>query len=165
MKKFLINLILPFLMIFKRIKLASKGIIVKNYCRVKNVTFKGSAEIEEFNRIIGNPKIEIGKNFYLNANCHLMGEIEIGDNVLIGPKTIIWSRDHGIKKNENINTQEHKNKKITIGNDVWIGSNVTILKGVRIGDGAVIGAGSVVTKDVPSYKIVVGNPARIVKER
>ena len=50
-----------------------------------------------------------------------------------------------------------------IGNDVWIGSNSTILGGVRIGDGAVIGAGAVVTKDVPPYSIVAGNPARVVK--
>ena len=50
-----------------------------------------------------------------------------------------------------------------IGNDVWIGSYVIILDGVTIGDGAVIGAGSVVTKDVPPYSIVVGNPARVIK--
>lgn len=52
-----------------------------------------------------------------------------------------------------------------IGNDVWIGMNVTILNGIRIGDGAVVGAGSVVTKDVPPYCIVGGNPARVIKQR
>jgi virginiamycin A acetyltransferase len=54
---------------------------------------------------------------------------------------------------------------ITIGNDVWIGRNVLILSGVNIGDGAVVGAGSIVTKDVPPYTIVVGNPAHFVKKR
>ena len=54
---------------------------------------------------------------------------------------------------------------IIIGNDVWIGSDVTILGGVRIGNGAVVGAGAVVTKDVPPYAVVAGNPARIVKFR
>jgi acetyltransferase-like isoleucine patch superfamily enzyme len=54
---------------------------------------------------------------------------------------------------------------IQIGNDVWIGANTTILDGVKIGDGAVIGACSVVSKDIPAYAIVVGNPARIVKYR
>lgn len=55
---------------------------------------------------------------------------------------------------------------ITIGDDTWIGSNVTILPGCRrIGVGAVIGAGSVVTKDVPDFAIVVGNPARVISTR
>lgn len=56
-------------------------------------------------------------------------------------------------------------KPTKVGNDVWIGANVTILRGVTIGDGAVIGANSMVTKDVPPYAIVVGNPARIIKFR
>lgn len=58
-----------------------------------------------------------------------------------------------------------ENKKIIIGNDVWIGANSSILPGVTIGSGAIIGAGSVVTKDVPPYAIVVGNPGKIIKYR
>lgn len=55
---------------------------------------------------------------------------------------------------------------IVIGNDVWLGSSVTILPNCkRIGDGAVIGAGSVVSRDVPSFAIYAGNPARLVRER
>lgn len=54
-------------------------------------------------------------------------------------------------------------KRVKIGNNVWIGSNVTILPGVEIGEGAVVGAGSVVTKNVPQYSIVAGNPAKIIK--
>lgn len=54
---------------------------------------------------------------------------------------------------------------INIGNDVWTGMDVTILPGVTIGDGAVIGAASVVTKDVPPYAIVGGNPAKVLKYR
>ncbi|MDA7615202.1 CatB-related O-acetyltransferase [Akkermansiaceae bacterium] len=56
-------------------------------------------------------------------------------------------------------------KKITIGNDVFIGMNVTVLDGVTIGDGAVVGAGCVVSKVVPPYAIVVGNPMRILRHR
>ena len=52
-----------------------------------------------------------------------------------------------------------------IGNDVWIGQNAVILPGVKIGDGAIIGLNSVVTKDVPPYTIVAGNPAREIRKR
>lgn len=52
-----------------------------------------------------------------------------------------------------------------LGNDVLVGANAVIMKGVKIGDGAIIGASSVVTKDVPSYSVVVGNPARVIKYR
>jgi serine acetyltransferase len=54
---------------------------------------------------------------------------------------------------------------ITIENDVWIGAKSTIMSGVKIGNGAVIGATATVTKDVPPYAIVVGNPGKIVKYR
>jgi acetyltransferase-like isoleucine patch superfamily enzyme len=54
---------------------------------------------------------------------------------------------------------------VNIGNDVWIGTGASILSGVTIGDGAVIGAYAVVAKDVPSYTIVVGNPAAAVRKR
>ena len=53
----------------------------------------------------------------------------------------------------------------TVGNDVWVASNATIYSGVHIGDGAVVAGNSVVTKSVPPYAVVAGNPARIVKYR
>ena len=54
---------------------------------------------------------------------------------------------------------------IKVGNDVWIGATSTIMSGITIGDGAIIGAGSTVTKDVPPFAIVAGNPGKIVKYR
>jgi len=54
---------------------------------------------------------------------------------------------------------------IRIGNDVWIATEAIVMSGVTIGDGAVIGARTVITKDVPPYSIVVGNPGSVVKKR
>lgn len=55
--------------------------------------------------------------------------------------------------------------KTNIGHDVWIGANSVVLKGLTIGTGAIIGAGAVVTRDVPPYAIVVGNPAKLLRYR
>lgn len=54
---------------------------------------------------------------------------------------------------------------IIIGNDVWIGLDATILNGIKIGDGATVAAGSVVISDVPSYCVVAGVPAKVVKRK
>lgn len=59
----------------------------------------------------------------------------------------------------------HEPSELIIGNDVWIGAKATSLPGVKVGDGAVIGACSVVTKDVPPYAVVAGNPAHVIRLR
>jgi acetyltransferase-like isoleucine patch superfamily enzyme len=55
--------------------------------------------------------------------------------------------------------------KTSIGNDVWIGRSAIVLSGIKVGNGAVIGAGAVVTKNVPNYAVVAGNPARVIRYR
>ncbi|YAK87873.1 DapH/DapD/GlmU-related protein [Paenarthrobacter nitroguajacolicus] len=61
--------------------------------------------------------------------------------------------------------ESRQRDEITIGRDVWVGASCVLLGGVTIGEGSVIGAGSVVTRDIPSYSIAVGNPARVVSRR
>ena len=162
MAKTLKNLIMMYV---KKRLLKRKGAVIHNNCSFNGVKFKGKALIEPYCRLNGDPIIEIGENFYMNAGCYLLGDIKIGDDVMIGPKTVIWGRDHGMKKSATICSQERIRISIVLGNDVWIGANVTVLKGVIIGDGAVIGAGSVVTESIPPYAVAVGNPATVIKYR
>lgn len=149
----------------KKLLLRRKGVVIENNCIFSGVNFIGRARIEPYCRLIGDPEIIIGNNFYMNAGCHILGEITIGNDVLIGPKTVIWGKDKEIRRGELIREQPDIKSPITIGNDVWIGASSTVLKGVCIGDGAVVGAGSVVTKDIPENAIVVGTPAKIIKFR
>ena len=162
MPKTIKNSIITFI---KKQALKRKGIVIHNNCQFGKVEFKGKGTIEPYCRLMGAPNILIGNNFYINCGCHFLGNIEIGDDVLIGPKTVIWGRDHGTSLDLPINKQPHKSEKIVIGNNVWIGANVTILKGVTINDGVIIGAGSVVTKSIPKNTIAVGNPAKVIKTR
>jgi len=130
-----------------------------------NVEIGPNSRIEDYCRFFGTSQIIVGKNFYANAFCYLSGDIEIGDDVMLGPRVTIWGRDHGIAKGRLMREQERINKKIIIGNDVWIAAHAVVLKGVKIGQGAVVAAGAVVTNDVPEYAIVAGIPAKIIKDR
>jgi len=105
------------------------------------------------------PKIIIGKKCSIAMNCTFTLANHSLDKFSTYPaKTSIFPHKKG-------NTSGYSKGDIVIKNDVWIGVNCTILDGITIGNGAVIAAGSIVTKDVPSYAIVGGNPAKIIKYR
>lgn len=103
----------------------------------------------------------IGINACINGTCH------IGNNVMMGPECIIYARNHAHERIDipMIDQGFENEKPVTIEDDVWIGGRVTILPGVTVHQGAILGAGSVVTKDVPPYAIVGGNPAEIIRFR
>jgi acetyltransferase-like isoleucine patch superfamily enzyme len=145
--------------------LRTKGVITYNNTVFSGVEFLGKTVIEPYCRLSGDPKIVIGDNFYMNSGCHLLGNISFGRDVIIGPKTIMWDRDHGMELGMPMKDQSHIKQDIIIGNDVWIGANVMVLKGVKIGKEAVIGAGAIVTKNIPDYAIAHGNPAKVIKYR
>lgn len=107
----------------------------------------------------------IGDNSFINFNVSMvdLGKIKIGNRVLIGPGTGIFTAIHPTDP-EIRATGIEKGADISIEDDVWIGGNVTILPGVTIGQGSIIGAGSVVTKDIPQMSIAIGNPAKVVRE-
>lgn len=118
-----------------------------------------------------NPIIRIGNNVSIESDCHIgaVNKIIIGDNVLIASFVFISDHSHGIIDCKELsvpplNRPLFSKGPIIIGNNVWIGEKVSIMPNVHIGDGAIIGANSVVTKDVPSYSVVVGSPAKVIKQ-
>jgi acetyltransferase-like isoleucine patch superfamily enzyme len=123
-------------------------------------------------KIISNQKKNY--NFKIHPTSHLKsdtiiectGGVTIGKYFHTGRGLTIFSTNHNYNSDSSI-PYDSVNicRPVTIGDFVWCGANVTILPGVNIGEGVVVGAGTVVTKDVPSYSIIGGNPHRILKYR
>lgn len=104
---------------------------------------------------------------YINFNSVWLDTctIEVGDRTMIGPNCSFYSATHPLDPYLRRGTQGPEyGKPIKIGPDCWLGGNCVILPGVKIGKGVTVGAGSVVTKDVPDFVVVAGNPARILRE-
>lgn len=119
--------------------------------------------------------ITVGDNVNLGYRPIILAtksEVLIGNNVMFGPEVTIRGGNHridiigrtmiSIKDSEKRETDD---RGVIIESDVWIGTRAIVLSGVVIGRGAVVAAGAVVTKDVPPYAIVGGNPAKIIKFR
>lgn len=114
--------------------------------------------------------LSIGSNTYIGEGNNIRaagGTISIGNDCLISQHVTIVASNHGIEKKILIRKQAWSttNNFVTINDDVWIGAGSIILPGVIVGKGAIIAAGSVVTKSIPEYAIVAGNPAKVLKYR
>ena len=113
--------------------------------------------------------VKMGRNSTISNNSFLNGGakgIFIGNNVMISVNCVLVAFDHGISDLEiPMIEQPWEYAEIVIDDDVWIGANCTITKGVHIGKGSIVGANSVVTKDVASYSIVAGVPAKVIGSR
>ena len=124
---------------------------------------------ENCNGLQFTPEIKIGKDCHIGAFNHItcVNRIEIGDGFASGKWVTITDNSHGDTTMRHltlpVSQRPIKNRgSVIIGKNVWVGDKATILPGVRIGDGVVVGANSVVTKDIPAFSVVVGNPARII---
>lgn len=96
-----------------------------------------------------------------NVDIYNVAPIKIGHFVSISRRAFLCTASHDISDVR----RPLIYKPITVGNGVWIGADAIICPGVTIGEGAVVAAGAVVTKDVPSWSVVGGNPAKFIKER
>lgn len=108
------------------------------------------------------------------SNADIGSFVSIASGVVIGGgrhpmewvamSPVFYEGRDSVKEKFSIHKREHP-KRVIIENDVWIGRSAIVLPGRKVGHGAVVGAGAVVTKDVPAYAIVAGNPARIIRYR
>ena len=107
--------------------------------------------------------LRLGERVFINSGCRFQdqGGITVGDDCLIGHDVVMATLNHDMDPSRRADLHPAP---IVVGNRVWIGAKATVLPGVTIGEDAVVGAGSVVTKDVPAGTVVVGSPARVVRE-
>lgn len=117
-----------------------------------------------------NPEIVVGDGVHIGDDSHITAihSVIIGKNVLTGKRILITDNSHGDASGDMLDTPPNERAAVSkgpviIGDNVWIGEKATILPGVTIGEGAIVGANAVVTKDVPPYTLVAGNPAKIIK--
>ena len=127
---------------------------------------------------VGTSRLIIGDNVFIAGNTLIdcLEQITIEDDVLISYHvTIMDSDNHSLRASVRVGDLNRWRQQqydwthvgrspVVIRSKAWIGARAIITKGVEIGEGGVVAAGSVVTKDVPPYTIVAGNPARVIRE-
>jgi len=155
---------------FKVINKSKKkdNIIIKNNCSINASLISsetGKIHIGEYSTVRFKSKLKSNKGIYLGRYVIVSNNVTISDNdnhpispykrkkmCELGFYSDLWDWKHSVSK------------EIIIEDNVWIGEKSAILKGVRIGEGSIVAMHSIVTKNVPPYSIVAGNPAKIVKK-
>ncbi|WP_192347328.1 acyltransferase [Algoriphagus sp. Y33] len=158
-----------------------KNFIAQDHCEINGLSQKGLvfgdkvtvgsyAIIRPTNLYGGEAGVglKVGNNSSIGPYSYIgcSGYIEIGHNVMMSPRVSIYSENHNFADVDYPMIEQGVTRSyVKIEDDCWIAANSVILAGVTIGRGTVVAAGSVVTKDVPPYSVIAGNPARIIKSR
>ncbi|MFD2067154.1 acyltransferase [Pontibacter silvestris] len=131
-----------------------------------NSFYVGNNSVVEDYAVINNGMghVHIGHNTFVGLFDVVIGPITIGDNVIIAQHVVLSGLNHGYEDvNVPIKDQPCSTAEIVVEDNCWIGANAVITAGVKIGKHAIVAGGSVVTKDVPPYSIVAGNPAKLIR--
>lgn len=141
------------------IRLRKNGkVVLENDVRTGSEVWLVSANEQE---------LRVGANTVLGSYSIFNGGhgLTIGPNCIFAGFVYINTSDHNFSKEKPIREQGYFGGPVVIGEDVWLGGHCFVNKGVNIGKGTVVGAGSIVIKNLPEYKIVVGNPAKVLRDR
>lgn len=118
--------------------------------------------------VVNRKNVRIGLNCAINHDVYILGrdEILIGNNVILSARCMLLDAGFDVDKYLNFDMPEYEYRKsyIHIEDNVWIGAGAIVLPGVTIYRNSIVAAGAVVTKDVPPYVVVAGNPAKIIRE-
>jgi acetyltransferase-like isoleucine patch superfamily enzyme len=121
--------------------------------------------IEDFATVNnGAGPVYIGERTRIGLSCTVIGPVTIGNDIMLAQNIMLSGLNHSFEDiSKPISLQKQTTAKITVEDEVWIGANAVVVAGVTIGKHSVIAAGSVVTKSVPAYTVVAGNPAKVLK--
>ena len=147
-----------------------KNTIIFPRCRLDLMPFNHfsighDSTIEDFSLVNnGMGPVNIGNHVFIGASNVIIGPVTLHDHIMTAQNVVISGLNHGFDDvTYAFRYQPCTTSEIVIGEACWIGANVVITAGVQVGKYSVIAAGSVVTKDVPDYSIVGGNPAKLLK--
>ena len=137
------------------------------YCEVGARTKVAESRFGDFSYVVNDSEIiytDVGKFCSIAAHTRINPGNHPVDRVAMNHFTY-RSSAYGLGDDDPAFFDWRRASRCTLGHDVWIGHGVVVLPGVSLGNGAVAGAGAIVTKDVPAFAIVVGNPARLLRYR
>ena len=136
------------------------NVFIREYSRIEAIIFDGHQNF--------SPVLKIGEGTAIEQFFHVGAceHVEIGKNVLIAGRVYITDHNHRFSDIDKpiLSQGIEPGGKVIIGDNAWLGEGCVILPGITIGSHAIIGANAVVTRDIPPYTVVVGNPARAIKK-
>lgn len=148
-----------------------KSSLIRKNTRMDLLPFRefkigNNSTVEDFSVINnGMGAVILGDGVRVGLSNVIIGPVTIGNDVIIAQNVVISGLNHGYEDiSMPISKQPCTAKQITVEDECWIGANCVITAGVTIGKHSIVAAGSIVTKDIPPYSVVVGNPAKVIKK-